>query len=250
MSDDRIFSAWVNPLQFLEVDEPWASMTEPPPTLEDVVRFLCTPGVECDLNSLVARYKEISNEERRLFAAPAEVRILEKLVWPLRHAKAAYMVGNYLGTISLCGMVAEMVAILLFELSEFHINNKLVDDKKQKELFGSTFEGLGQDRRVKVLKSINIIDEKTESAFDSLRLIRKRYLHLWSQDHEKLPKDAITAYNNAIHLVVQTIGQDIQDGKIILNPALVKYLQRKGVFKENEDNFDTKGQSTEEDSKS
>ena len=71
------------------------------------------------MKSLIKRYKEISKEKVRFFAAPAEERILNKLVWPLRNAKASYMVGNYLGTIALCGMVSEMVAILLFDISDF-----------------------------------------------------------------------------------------------------------------------------------
>ena len=153
MGSERVFTGWLNPLQFLEIDEPWASAINAPLTLEAVLKFLCTPGIDAGLDSLVARYREISLEKSRLFAAPAEERILEKLIWPLRNAKASYMVGNYLGTISLCGMVTEMVAILLFEVSEFSLNAKPLTDKEQTALFGSSFEKLGQDRRVKVLRA-------------------------------------------------------------------------------------------------
>jgi hypothetical protein len=54
-------------------------------------------------------FHQISPEPVRLVAVPAEQRILDKLAWPLRHAKASYMVGNYLAVIALYGM-AEMVA--------------------------------------------------------------------------------------------------------------------------------------------
>ncbi len=80
MGEDKIFQGWINPLAFLEVDEPWAALDANQPKLDAVVGFLCPPGMPADLDSLVARYKEISTEPVRLFAAPAEPRILVKLV--------------------------------------------------------------------------------------------------------------------------------------------------------------------------
>ncbi len=58
------------------------------------------------------------------------------------------MVGNYLGTIALCGMVAEMVAVLLYEISNFSLKNRPMTEQDQTSVFGSKFEKLGQDRRV------------------------------------------------------------------------------------------------------
>ena len=60
------------------------------------------------------------------------------------------MVGNYLAVIALSGMVAEMVAILLWELADVKLNERLV--------FGRTFERLGQERGIEILlayKQIN-----------------------------------------------------------------------------------------------
>ena len=230
MNDGKLFKAWINPLQFLEVDEPWTRLQRKPPSAEDILRFVCTPGIDNDIQSLVERYRRISKEKKRLFAAPYEDRILNKLVWPLRHAKACYMVGNYLGTISLSGMAAEMVAILLFDIYEPTIKNKAMTAQDEKALFGSSFEKLGQHRRVEILHAFNIIDGDLKKDFDLIRLTRRKYLHLWSQDHATLPSDAVSAYNAAVSIVVKAIGQDIHNGKISLNPALVKYLERSGVF--------------------
>ena len=60
-------------------------------------------------------------------------------------------------------------------------------------------------------------------------------LHLWSHDHDSLQKDALKCFEAATRLVVETIGQNIQDGKILLNPKLVKYLARKGVVEAHQD---------------
>lgn len=231
MAKDKLFKAWINPLAFFEVDEPWARTLSKTPDCKAVLRFICTPGIESNLESLINRYREISKEPKRLFAAPAEERILTKLVWPLRHAKACYMLGNYLGTISLCGMVAEMVVILIFEISNISINSKPLDKVAEVGLFGSRFEKLGQERRVAVLRAYNLIDDDLKSHFDKIREKRRQYLHLYSQDHDQLAPDAIEVFNATVTIVVNVIGQDIRDGKIILKPALLKYLEERGIVK-------------------
>ena len=234
MSADRLISGWVNPLAFLEVDEPWASMMKATPTLESVLRFLCPADEPVDLDRVVARYREISTEPARLLLAPAEQRLLDKLVWPLRHAKASYMVGNHLATIALCGMVAEMVAILLWEIADPQLNARPMTKDDERALLGSEFERLGQEIRVGVLSAYSIITLDARQHFDRIRLARRRYLHLWSQDHDQLPGDAVTCFHAAVSLVVIAIGQDIRDGKLVLNPRLALYLERKGLYEPTE----------------
>ena len=75
------------PLDLHRVDEPWASLTQATPTLEAILRFLCPPDEPVDIDNLLARYRQISTEPVRLFLAPAERRILDKLIWSLRNAK-------------------------------------------------------------------------------------------------------------------------------------------------------------------
>jgi hypothetical protein len=229
MADGGLFTAWINPLAFLEVDEPWAEKGQAP-SAETILAFLCPPGLPADAKSLVDRYKRISTEPVRLLAAPAEPRILEKLVWPLRHAKASYVVGNNLAVVALCGMVSEMVAILLWQLAEASLNGRPMTAADEAALFGSSFEKLGQDRRVRVLDSYGLATVEVVKMFDTIRLIRRKYLHLWSQDHEQLSSDAVACFHAAIGLVVTAIGQDLKDGAIVLNPRLVKYLQRQGMY--------------------
>ncbi|MFA6054752.1 MAG: hypothetical protein WC769_05185 [Thermodesulfovibrionales bacterium] len=235
MSDDKLIEVFLNPLQFIEVDEPWATARPQELTPEAILDFVCTPGIGSDVKSIISRYKKISTEKPRLFAAPHEQRILDKLIWPLRHAKAGYMVGNYVGTIALCGMVGEMVAVLLYEISTFSLNNKPMTEQDEINIFGRRFEKLGQERRVQVLHAYGVIDTQLQKAFELIRITRNKYLHLWSQDHDQLPNDAIASYNAAIVIAVSAIGQNIQDGKLILNPSLVKYLAQKGIYKDKEE---------------
>jgi hypothetical protein len=134
------------------------------------------------------------------------------------------MVGNYLGTISLSGMVAEMVAMLLWEITDAQINGRPMAKADETLLFGSKFEKLGQERRVAVLSAYGIIDDKTKSDFDKIREIRRRYLHLWSEEHDRLPTDGVRSFHAAVSLVVTALGQDVQEGRFVLNPRLVRYL--------------------------
>ena len=229
MMDGKTILCEINPLAFLEADEPWASSTQEKPTSDAVLRFLC-PAEErfdFDIGRLLSRYRQISSEPVRLFVAPAEQRILDKLIWPLRNAKSSFMVGNYLATISLSGMVAEMVAILLWEITDSQINGRTMTTKDEKTLFGNEFEKLGQERRVLVLSAYGVIDDTTKSNFDKIREVRRNYLHLWSKDHDRIPSDGIQCFHAAVALVVTAIGQGIQEGRFVLNPRLMQYLDRR-----------------------
>ena len=41
-------------------------------------------------------------------------------------------------------------------------------------------------------------------------------------------------YYAAVRIIVNVIGQDIKDGKLILNPNLLKYLEQKGLVESSE----------------
>ena len=226
----RLMNAWINPLAFLEVDGPPAPGAPAQPEPQTVLEFICPPGTASDVPTLVERYKSIAQEPVPLAIVPAEQRILDKLVWPLRHAKASYMVGNYLAVIALAGMVAEMVALLRWETAELSLNGRPMTADDERALFGATFEKLGHDRRLHVLFAYGLLDAAAKGRFETIKQTRRGYLHLWSQDHDALPGDATKSYYAAVALVATTIGQDFRDGKIVINQPLVKYLERHGVY--------------------
>ena len=230
MSDNERLKIFLNPLAFVPTMATSVADTQSEPTPESVLDFLCTPGVDSGVAALVRRCREISSEPEPLVAAPADKRILDKLVWPLLHAKGSYILGNYLGTISLCGMVSEMLAILIFEVAEPEINGARMTEAAQREMFGSSFEKLGQERRVSILHAYGLIDDALKTSFDRIRTTRRQYLHLWSKDYDKLSVDAVACYRDALNIVAFVLGQTIQDGKLVLDPKLTKYLRAQGVF--------------------
>ena len=102
MENERTFKGQVNPLTFINAEFPSPSGPRSI-SAEGILSFLCPPGTLNDAQSLVERYKKISAGPT-LHVAPAEPRILEKLVWPLRHAKASYVVGNNLARTIQCAV--------------------------------------------------------------------------------------------------------------------------------------------------
>jgi hypothetical protein len=230
MEPDVLMRIHLNPLVAFFADPAWSGFQRADPTVQAAVDFLCDPATESSLDAIISRYKEIKDEPQSLFAAPNEPAILQKLVWPLRNAKSSYMLGNYLGTIALCGMVAEMIAILLFDMSNPRFQQGEMSENTQQALFGSAFEKLGQDRRVAVLRAYGLIDDQAKSRFDEIRTLRKRYLHLWSHAHDTLKADAVKCYQSTLATVVAILGQDVQDGQLCLNPSLAKYLQERGML--------------------
>jgi hypothetical protein len=228
MSEGQVFQARINPLQLTDVDEPWASVLKASPTIESILRFASAQGADADLDSLVARYKEISTEPVRLFATPVDERLDDKLVGPLRSAKASYMLGSYVATIALCGLVAEMLALLMWEMSAVTLNGDPITPEAERSLFGSSFERLGQERRIGVLKAYRLIDDATVADLGLIRDRRRKYLHLWSHDHTEAPADAVACFHSAVRATARVVGQEINDGKILLAPQMLAYLKKQG----------------------
>jgi len=151
-------------------------------------------------------------------------------VWPLRHAKGSYALGNYLGCIALCGMVGEMVALLLWDISKLRLKEKPWDEKAQTAILGSTFEKLGQARRIKVLCAVGVVKSESVVVFDGLRNIRNKYLHFLSQSHELAASNAKQAYQHASKLVEIVLGVRIEGGAVVLRPDLETYLIERGII--------------------
>ena len=231
-SDNRqLVNAFVNPLAWLEVDDPWKTVETSEPTADSALYYLCPPGTDSNVKSVAKRYLQVSvEEENRLFIVPAHPLIFDKLIWPLRFAKGAYALGNYLATIALCGTTMEMCAILIFEMNQSYVtqddSKRTLSNKEQVRLFGSTFERLGQERRVDVLLALKFIDEPIKEQFDFVRERRRKYLHFLSQGHERLPEDAVETFRKTIKAVKSMLGLDVDaSGKIVLRPQVLQYLK-------------------------
>jgi len=230
-------SGFINPLKFLAVEALGSSERNPALDGTSILKDLTYPDyLPKDLIPLHHRYVEITAEEitqspKGLFIAPDDTGLLGKVVWPLRQAKASYVLGNYIGTIALCGMVAEMTTILLFELNP------------SSKLSVADFERQGQKNRVRFLSGKKImverndiqdkkvIDDGLKTRLDKIRNLRRSYLHYFSQNDDSLPKDSRRIYKETVAAVVAVVGQEIKDGRLVVTPEFTDYLKREGVLK-------------------
>jgi hypothetical protein len=217
---------WINPLACIPLELP--QPTDPPsPDAAQLLEYLFAPESEATAEAFARRYREVASVAAAFPIAPAEPTILGKLVWPLRHALGSYCLADYLGCVALCGMVGEMVAILAWEVSPYPRANPPLGEREQRQLFGRTFEQLGQDRRTEVLRGFRLIDDETKAAFDLLRSIRKRYLHFLSEPHDCLADDARSALEATRKVVAFILGLTFKAGAVGLRPDLMAYLDAK-----------------------
>jgi hypothetical protein len=135
----------------------------------------------------------------------------------LRHAKTSYMLGNYVGSIALCGLVAETMAILIYELN--------TDSAQERE----EFEDLDQYRRVAILKERALITPTLVQRFGDIRGMRKQYLHVWTSTGSRVQEDARRSYAIATELVREAMSIKFSEGRVILPPKVAEYLKARGV---------------------
>jgi hypothetical protein len=161
--------------------------------------------------------------------------IVEKMLMPLHGAITSYMIGNYYGTIALCGLVCEMLSIFLFEISELKINDQPVDESKQEQLFGGPFEGLRAERRIDVLRAYGVLGEEHSARLHEVRRLRNRHLHLLSHDGQSLPEDAKRCFLCTMQIFEVVFRVEPKEGMLMLRSQVVKYVRAKGVAKSSDD---------------
>jgi hypothetical protein len=222
----RRYRAWINPLQFVSSVEPMPGMESTLPPVESVLDFTSPPDDPMTAEKAVRRYREISREKARMIAAPAIGRVLRKLVWPLRAAKASYMCGNWFATIAICDMVAEVVATMLYDIWLMQRARSGSKVSGQEPPTIAEFEKTAPAEKVEILRTWDVIDDGLEICFDVVNGRRARHRELWVHDRDTMAGDAVEAYHAAVFLAVRVIGQETENGQVVLSEDLAAYLNR------------------------
>ncbi len=102
-----------------------------------------------------------------------------------------------------------------------------MDTKAQKLMYGNTFEKLGQERRLNVMRAVGLLDDNTHQKFSEIRSIRKKYLHYFSRSHKQIASDARKSWVITRDLLVQVFDIKFENGKLMLAPLLLRYLSEK-----------------------
>jgi len=177
-------------------------------------------------NEILERYVEATTEDSHTAIVPHTKEIFERLLKPLRSAKKCYCLGDYAATIALCGTVGEMLAILLWKINDVRLKGNPITEQDENGIFGSSFENLGQDKRLKILKTFGHITEIQRNNFDIIRKSRKPYLHLWTTDLKNEQTDSLDVFKKSFQLFKEVIGIGLADaGTVKVNPLLMKLFE-------------------------
>lgn len=218
------FRTFLNPSKLFEWEPGYRAPNLPEdPSPERLLRFLCPLDVPSDMSAFRKRYIEVSEKDEGLHLTLEEPELKENLFGPLRQAKMNYVIGNYVGSVALCGIVAEKLAILVHAMS--------TPSRVERE----EFEELPQAKRIKKLKQAGYIGEQAVKDYGDIRAARRSYLHHWNIPEERTAKRAVQAYASATRLVLGVMDVQLINGNVRLNPDLRRYLEDRGEVVVKED---------------
>jgi len=179
-------------------------------------------------NEVLERYVEATTKDLHTTIVPHTDEILERLLKPLRGAKRNYCLGDYAATIALCGIVGEMLAILLWKINDVRLKGMPITEREEEGLFGWTFERLGQEKKIKILETFGHINNSQYDLFKDIKESRRPYLHLWSADFTNEREDALDVFKKTFILFKDITGIGLADaGTVKVNPLLMKLLKIK-----------------------
>lgn len=223
---DSRAAVWIAPLSISSMEEPQEEING-----SRLISDLSREYGQDAAAKVRERCLRLATPELSIHFVPAEARILDKIVWPLRSAKQAFSLGDYIACIALCGMVCEMVTVFTYDLlGRLLVQSDLSSEELQ--LFRTRrYEGWGQERRIRKLLDLGMVTELFYDNVESVRRIRREYLHLLSKSFDRLEEDAYEAYVSACSIVKGLISlvPGPQGGLLVPN-HLMDYLKRKRVI--------------------
>jgi len=79
------------------------------------------------------------------------------------------------------------------------------------------------------LTAFGVLQEGDAKQLDEVRLVRKKYFHLWSGDASKMQPDALRCFGSIISVAKNILKIEVVDGKISINPVMQEYLRKQNV---------------------
>ena len=216
---ENLMRVQLNTLKILEWEPGYPTYSDENPSPELLLQRLCALGVPSDMPAFRKRYVEVSEYDRHLSFAIDEPTIRENLYGPLCQAKMNYILGNYVSSIALCGIVAEMIAILIYVL------------KKPSRTKLKGFERKRQHERIDILRRTKLIDQQSENDFNTIKGRRNSLLHCWKTPDKPIDRNAVQVYAATARLAYDTFFvKEFRDGKATLRSGWMEYLEERGAF--------------------
>lgn len=219
------FTGYVNPLVFFGVDDHLRDKAAVP-TVEDILSAAVIPGTDPRPEAFQARCLELAAFGNIPIAA-SDGFTFDKLIWPLRAAKANYGFGNFAAVIGLCGMVCEMVTTTYFDGGVPYKGKAFTGEDIDKEK-------VSQDAKIKELLAQGILTQADADALHDVRLTRNKFLHWASHPHTDIQEHAKRLYGATIKQVINLTIKGFKEGKLVFGKHYEDGLTRRGVLKAGE----------------
>lgn len=172
---------------------------------------------------VLTRYVEVTTPETHMPITPHTDDLFKRILSPLKSAKKNYSLGEYVATIALCGIVGEMLSMLVWKINEAALEGVPITEAQEEALFGKSIERLNHGRRLKILAVFGYIDNGQLADFTALKDIRKKVLHFWKPGRMDEKAEALNAFLIALKLFKQITGVQLADaGSVNVNPRLLK----------------------------
>lgn len=196
-------------------------------TCENLIEHLIGDGKPTRVEGAVYQYKKIEPFIKLGFL-PAHPKFVQMIIESLRYSICDFMIGNFLGTISLCGTVCEMMVIFLFNVWNEEVSGKKLNDEGQKIFFKNkySFEEQGQKTRISNLNRIGMIDDETKTYLDDVRKIRNEYLHYYSKVPDETSQDALIVFQKTIDCIEKDLGFEFKERQIFFYDHILEYMKK------------------------
>lgn len=180
----------------------------------------------------IERYCEITMNETHMNITPSAnyKKVMDRIIKPIVLAKKYFTLGEYISCISMSGIAAEMMTLMIWKMSTFSIKGEIIENSEEEILFGKSFDRLGQYRRIALLKLIGAIQLEDKKMLEDIRKTRNKYTHAWNIPSREDEDNAKKVIKNTLILFknISGMGLSIDESKkqkIKINPNFLKFLK-------------------------
>lgn len=213
----------INPHRIFEWDESESQSAPRDPTPERLLTYLCSESADAEISAFRARYERLAPSRSALWFAVEHPSLVSNIFGPLAEARAAVLLGNHVSCIGLCGLVAEKVAILRHQVKQHLTGVSAIDYAK-----------IRQADRETVLKRIGLEDESARD-FQTVRRLRRKYLHHWNEPGELKIDDVVECYEAAVRVVIWGLGITVVGRDLVIDDDFARHLAALGVLRKVEE---------------
>lgn len=177
--------------------------------------------------TVLKRYVKISGVDYYIPIIPHTDGIHMNINLPIKSARKLFSIGEYTAVVGLCGIVSEMLTMLIWEANKNNvkIREKEISQADEKTLFGRDMESQHQARRIEILHTLGMLDDGTKSSFIKISGIRKRYLHFWDTS-KKIDQeaDAEVCFKLVFLIFKKTLGLQYTHNSVSYSNPILNYL--------------------------